>query len=136
MDNKILDDDWSDVPPPDGNTNQTDAEGEKVILIKTFYDEQQAYIYAAALQQEGIEAQVVGTTTSGMTPFDYGTVRLYVADAQALEGAAVVHRIDAEMALKEQPQWSAAAILMILLIGFFLIACIFVFIKNVSGFLK
>lgn len=124
MKKDILDEDWDwESEDTDFNDYNHDFK-EDVVMVKTFNSENQAYIYAATLNNEGIKSKVVGTITGSMTPFDYGTVRLYVAANQSDEAADIINCLDAENALKEKPQISAAAILAIIVIGIFVIGMV------------
>jgi Putative prokaryotic signal transducing protein len=124
MKKDILDDDWEWENDDDLEETQDLEDDIEVVMIKTFNSENQAHIYAAALNNEGINAQVVGNITGVMTPFDYGNVRLYVAESQSQEALNIIKQLDAENALKEKPLLSAAAILAIIIVGIFVIGAL------------
>jgi hypothetical protein len=52
-----------------------------------------------------------------MTPFAYGNLRLYVADAQALEAQQILAEMDARNDVLAQPSLSSTRIVMILVGG-------------------
>jgi hypothetical protein len=133
MKRDLLDDDW-DWDENDFIEDEDDYDSDEepeVIMVKTFNSENQAHIYAAALGNEGINAQVVGNTTSAMTPFDYGNVRLYVASSQSQKAVAFIKQLDAENALREKPEISAAAILAIIVVALFVLSILFRMIQMV-----
>jgi hypothetical protein len=118
MDKNLLDDnvDWGNEGQEDAPLFYTNNEAE-VVMIRTFNVEEQAYLCAARLKDSGIDAHVVGSATSQMTPFAYGNLRLYVAEAQALEAQKILAEMDARNDVLAQPNLSSTRIVMILVGG-------------------
>jgi hypothetical protein len=90
----LLDDDldWDAFWSPEDD-DQTPTERQPVRMLQTFNTEEQAQLVAAQLRAVGIPAHVVTATTSGMTPFAYGNVRLFVAESQATAAAEVLAQV-------------------------------------------
>jgi hypothetical protein len=118
MNNNLLDDnlDWENEEGENTSLFYTSDESE-VVMIRTFNVEEQAYLCAARLKDSGIDAHVVGSATSQMTPFAYGNLRLYVADAQAFEAQQILTEMDARNDVLAQPSLSSTRIVMILVGG-------------------
>jgi hypothetical protein len=118
MNNNLLDDnlDWENEEGKNASLFYTSDESE-VVMIRTFNVEEQAYLCAARLKDSGIDAHVVGSATSQMTPFAYGNLRLYVADAQAFEAQQILTEMDARNDVLAQPSLSSTRIVMILVGG-------------------
>jgi hypothetical protein len=125
MDKDLLDDnlEWENEGDENDHLYYTNDESE-VVMIRTFNTEEQAYLYAARLKDSDIDAHVVGSTTSQMTPFAYGNLRLYVAEAQALEAQKILTEMDARNEVFEQPRLSAVRILIIIIIGLIIMGII------------
>ncbi len=98
MSKEVLDDwEWDNEENPAFNHYGFDEnDTDNVVMLKTFSAENEAYICAAALKNEGIEAHILSSTTGQMTPFAYGNVRLFVAKMQAAEAADILERIERE----------------------------------------
>jgi hypothetical protein len=121
MDNNILDKmDWEENEPFNADNEETSDNG--VMMIKTFNKEEEAQVCAAALKNEGIDAHVISSTTSGMTPFAYGNIRLFVAESQEEEAHKIIQRLNAEREVFSNPQDSAVHILAIIAIGLVIIS--------------
>jgi hypothetical protein len=118
MDSNLLDDnaEWENEGRENTSLFYTNDEAE-VVMIRTFNVEEQAYLCAARLKDSGIDAHVVGSATSQMTPFAYGNLRLFVADAQALEARQILAEMDARDDVLAQPSLSSTRIVMILVGG-------------------
>jgi hypothetical protein len=118
MNSNLLDDniEWENEGPENASLFYTNDESE-VVMIRTFNVEEQAYLCAARLKDSGIDAHVVGSATSQMTPFAYGNLRLYVAEAQALEAQKILAEMDARNDVLAQPNLSSTRIVMILVGG-------------------
>lgn len=118
MDKNLLDDnlEWENEGDENNHLYYTNQEAE-VVMIRTFNVEEQAYLCAARLKDSGIDAHVVGSATSQMTPFAYGNLRLYVAEAQALEAQKILAEMDARNDVLAQPNLSSTRIVMILVGG-------------------
>jgi hypothetical protein len=130
MDNNILDKmDWEENEPFNADNEETSDSG--VIMIKTFNTEEEAQVCAAALKNEGIDAHVISSTTSGMTPFAYGNIRLFVAVSQEEEAHKVIQRLDAESAVFSNPRDSAVHIFVIIAIGLILISILLYLVQKV-----
>ena len=137
MNNDLLDDDmdWDIEKDDDDHLNFSKKETE-VVMIKTFNSEDQAHLFAVTLQNEGIDAQVVGSTTAAMTPFAYGNVRLFVAASQATEASELIKKLEAEDAVHANPRGYSSRILAMIVGGLFVLGFL---LKNIiaviSGFL-
>jgi hypothetical protein len=118
MDKNLLDDnlEWENEGDENDYLYYSNHEAE-VVMIRTFNVEEQAYLCAARLKDSGIDAHVVGSATSQMTPFAYGNLRLFVADAQALEARQILAEMDARNEVLAQPSLSSTRIVMILVGG-------------------
>jgi hypothetical protein len=118
MDKNLLDDnlEWENEGDENDHLYYTNHEAE-VVMIRTFNVEEQAYLYAARLKDSDIDAHVVGSATSQMTPFAYGNLRLYVAEAQAFEAQKILAEMDARNEVFEQPSLSSTRILIIIVAG-------------------
>ena len=128
MDNKnILDDnfDWEEDPSKQQRAFETNEEHTPVVMLRTFSTEEQAYLVAATLHAEGIEAHVVSATTGHMTPFAYGNIRLYVAAAQVSEATNILKETDAQQTVYEQPKTSLA-IFILIIVSVFLVGLVFI----------
>jgi hypothetical protein len=120
MDKNILDDlDWEkdDNNEDDDKHDEVDSE---VILLKTFNTEEQANLYCLALNNEGINAQVISSAASQLTPFDYGNHRLYVSEAQLDDAQYILKVLEKENNVYETPKWTAARILITIILGLFI----------------
>lgn len=126
MSKEILDNlEWENEDPKREQPSEARFQDEnEVVMLKTFNTEEQAYICAASLKNEGIHAHVITSVTGQMTPFAYGMVRLYVAESQVEEASAILQRFEAENAVYENPQLSAGRILMIIIAGLFILGTI------------
>jgi hypothetical protein len=126
MSKEILDDiDWENEEPEDENDGQSQPYDEnEVVMLKTFNTEEEAYICAASLKNEGIDAHVITSATGQMTPFAYGMVRLYVAESQVDEATAVLKRSQIEEQVYENPKLTSGRILVIIFAGLFILATI------------
>jgi methionine salvage enolase-phosphatase E1 len=118
MDKNILDDnsEWENEGQSDNSLFYINDEAE-VVMIRAFNTEEQAYLYAASLKDNDIDAHVVGSATSQMTPFAFGNHRLYVAEAQALKAQQILIEMDARNQVFDLPSLSATRILIIIIIG-------------------
>jgi hypothetical protein len=98
MSKEVLDDwEWDNEDNDTFNHNDFDEQDtDNVVMLKTYSAENEAYISAAALKNEGIEAHIVSSATGQMTPFAYGNVRLFVAKTQAADAAEILERIEKE----------------------------------------
>jgi hypothetical protein len=125
MDKNILDDnmDWENEGQDEDALFYTNDNAE-VVMIRTFNTEEQAYLYAAKLKDSDIDAHVVGSATSQMTPFSYGNHRLYVAEAQALEAAQILKEMDVRNDVFEQPRLTNTRIVIIILVGLIILGYI------------
>jgi hypothetical protein len=125
MDKNLLDDnsEWENEGREDDSFFYTNDESE-VVMIRTFNTEEQAYLYAACLKDSDIDAHVVGSATSQMTPFAYGNHRLYVAEAQALEANQILAEMDTRNQVFEQPSLSSTRILIIIVMGLLIMSII------------
>jgi hypothetical protein len=103
---------------------EVDTDPTPVTMIQTFGTEQEAYVAVALLESEGIVGRVVTSITGGMTPFDYGNVRLFVAASQAKEAAIVLRKMAGQNTLEKQPEISSMYILMYIVGGLFVIGLI------------
>ena len=134
MNNDILDKlDWEDEDDHyqdniDGNAENT------VIMLKSFNTEQEAQVCAVILQNEGIEAQVITSSTGGMTPFAYGNIRLFVAASQEEEAHRLIKRLDAEKEIFDNPNVSAQRILGFMIVGLIMIGFIIYFLQTLILF--
>jgi uncharacterized membrane protein YidH (DUF202 family) len=106
MSKEVLDDwEWDNDDNETFNHDYFDEnDSDNVVMLKTYNSENEAYISAAALKNEGIEAHILSSATGQMTPFAYGNVRLFVARTQAAEAAEILARIDNENAKMFQKQ--------------------------------
>jgi hypothetical protein len=130
MDNNILDRmDWDENEHFNADNEETSDSG--VIMIKTFNTEEEAQVCAAALKNEGIDAHVISSTTSGMTPFAYGNIRLFVAVSQEEEAHKIIQRLATENAVFSNPQDSAVHILVIIAIGLVIISILLYLVQKV-----
>ena len=122
MNNDLLDDDvnWNLDKDDDDHLNFPEKETE-VVMIKTFNSEDQANLFAVTLQNEGIDAQVVGSTTAAMTPFAYGNVRLFVAASQATEASEFIKKLEAEDAVHANPRGYSSRILVMIIGSLFVL---------------
>lgn len=132
MDKNLLDDnlEWENEGDENDPLYYTNNDAE-VVMIRTFNVEEQAYLYAARLKDSDIDAYVVGSATSQMTPFAYGNLRLYVAEAQALEAQKILAEMDARNEIFEQPSLSSTRILIILVAGIIVTSIIIAVLQNV-----
>ena len=123
----ILDDnfDWEEDPSKLQRAFETTEEHTPVVMLRTFNTEEQAYLAAATLHAEGIEAHVVSAATGQMTPFAYGNIRLFVAATQASEATNILKETDAQQTVYEQPKTSSMAILILIILGIFLGGLVF-----------
>lgn len=121
MDNNILDKMYGEENDHFHADNQ-EAIDSGVMMIKTFNTEEEAQVCAASLKNEGIDAHVISSTTSGMTPFAYGNIRLFVAVSQEEEAHKIIQRLAAEKAVFSNPQDSAVHILVMIAIGLIIIS--------------
>jgi hypothetical protein len=99
MSKEVLDDWEWDNEDNDTSFNHDyfdEHDTDNVVMLKTFSADNEAYICAAALKNEGIEAHILSSATGQMTPFAYGNVRLFVAKTQAVEAAEILERIERE----------------------------------------
>ena len=131
MNNDILDKlDWEDE---DDNyqDNIDDNAGKSVIMLKSFNTEEEAQVCAAVLKNEGVEAQVITSSTGGMTPFAYGNIRLFVAASQEEEAHNILKRVDAEKEVFDNPSVSAQRILGFMIVGLIMIGFIIYFLQKV-----
>jgi hypothetical protein len=139
MDNKdLLDDDLDWDAEINNWTDELYESGQQhapVTMIKTFNTEQEADLAAAMLQGEGIDGRVVASITGGMTPFDFGNVRLFVATSQAAEAAILLRKMSGEQAVYDTPQTSATQILLIIMAGLFIIGLILTLAQKALGIL-
>ena len=135
MSKEILDNlEWENEDPDKEQPSETRFQDEnEVVMLKTFNTEEQAYICAASLKNEGIDAHVITSVTGQMTPFAYGMVRLYVAESQVEEASAILQRFEAENAVYENPQLSSGRILMIIIAGLFILGTIIGVIRLLFG---
>jgi hypothetical protein len=130
MSREILNDiDWDNEEPEDEGAKHLSYNEDEVVMLKTFNTEEQAHISAAALKNEGIDAHVITSVTGQMTPFAYGMVRLFVAESQVEEAAAILKRTEAEESVYENPKLSSSRILMIIAVGILAIALILGFVQ-------
>ena len=131
MDKNLLDDnvDWGNEGQEDAPLFYTNDEAE-VVMIRTFNVEEQAYLCAARLKDSDIDAHVVGSATSQMTPFAYGNLRLYVAEAQALEAQKILAEMDARNKIFEQPSSSSVYIITIIVAGIIFTSLIIAVFQN------
>ncbi len=130
MDNNLLDRlDWEDEDHiEDENQNHTDS---GVIMIKTFNTEEEAQVCAAALKNDGIDAHVISSATSGMTPFAYGNIRLFVALSQEEEAHKIIQRLEAEREVYDNPSASSVHIFVIIAIGLLIISIIVYLVQEI-----
>jgi hypothetical protein len=137
MDKNLLDDnlDWENEGDESDHLYYTNHEAE-VVMIRTFNVEEQAYLYAARLKDSDIDAHVVGSATSQMTPFAYGNLRLYVAEAQAIEAQKILAEMDARNEVFEQPSLSSTRIVIIIVAGIIVTSIIIAIFQNLfeNGF--
>lgn len=106
-----------------------------VVLLKTFNTEEEAQVCTATLKSEGIDAHVITSATSGMTPFAYGNIRLYVAESQEDEALLIVQRLNAEKEVYDNPRLSAERIFAIVAVGLLAIGIIIYFLQQaIYGF--
>ncbi len=125
MRNNILDDDFEWEDTEGVSEKKASDPQESVVLLKTFSTENQAYLYAASLKNEDIDAHVVANTTAGsVTPFAFGNVRIFVAKSQAEQALNIVRRLDAEFEVKNNASFSAVVIFTIVLAGLFALTII------------
>jgi hypothetical protein len=131
MDKNLLDDnlEWENEGDENNHLYYTNQEAE-VVMIRTFNVEEQAYLCAARLKDSGIDAHVVGSATSQMTPFAYGNLRLFVAEAQALEAQKILAEMDARNEVFAQPSLSSTRIVMILVGGIIITSIIIAILQN------
>ena len=124
MPHDLLDDDidWDNDDDFEVNTEGSSIEPKPVVTLQTFSNEEQAHVAAAALRAEGIEARVVTASTSQLTPFAYGNVRLFVAESQADEARAFLKIHDTRQQVFENPRLSAMRILLIIIVALFALA--------------
>jgi hypothetical protein len=125
METNLLDDnsEWENDEQNDAQMFYTNNESE-VVMIRTFNTEDQAYLYAARLKDNDIDAHVVSSATSQMTPFAYGNIRLYVAEAHALGAKQILTEMDALNDIYEQPNLSATRIFIIIFMGLLIMSII------------
>ena len=131
MNNDILDKlDWEDED--DHYRDHVDDNiDNSVIMIKSFNTEQEAQVCAVFLKNEGIEAQVISSSTGGMTPFAYGNIRLFVAASQEEEAHTIIKRLDAEKEVFDNTSVSAQRILGIMVVVLIFIGFIIYFLQKV-----
>jgi hypothetical protein len=131
MDKNLLDDnlEWENEGDENDHLYYSNHEAE-VVMIRTFNVEEQAYLCAARLKDSGIDAHVVGSATSQMTPFAYGNLRLFVAEAQALEAQKILAEMDARNEVFAQPSLSSTRIVMILVGGIIVTSIIIAVLQN------
>lgn len=131
MNNDILDKlDWEDEDDRYQDNIDDNIEN-SVIMIKSFNTEQEAQVCAVVLKNEGIEAQVITSSTGGMTPFAYGNIRLFVAASQEEEAHSIIKRLDAEKEVYDNPSVSAQRILGIMIVGLIMIGFIIYLLQKV-----
>lgn len=121
MSKNLLDDDfdWNQINE-EANNPMDETDMQAVVMLRTFNMEEQAHFAAAALRNEGIDAHVVSATTSQLTPFAYGNVRLFVAQSQVDMAEKILKEFNARQKVYDEPHISAGRILVILIIGIFL----------------
>lgn len=123
-DNDVLDN-WEFEKNDARNQPPAQSDGEEsVALLKTFNTEEEAYVAAAALENEGIKAQVIAATTGQLTPFAYGNIRLYVAESQVEDAYLVIANLKNHQEVYDNPRLSAGRIMVILLVGLFVIGLV------------
>ena len=130
MNNDILDKlDWEDEDDR-YQDNIDDHIENSVIMIKSFNTEQEAQVCAVVLKNEGIEAQVIASSTGGMTPFAYGNIRLFVAASQEEEAHNIIKRLDAEKEVYDNTSVSAQRILGVMIVALIFIGFIIYFLQQ------
>ena len=135
MSENLLDDDfdWNNIH--DGLDSIKEPEKrEPVAMLRTFNTEEQAHFVAATLRTEGIPAHIVSATTSQLTPFAYGNIRLYVAQSQVKKAEEILKEFDARQEVYADPSLSAGRILVILVAGLFVIGLILRVIQLIFGY--
>lgn len=131
MNNDILDKlDWEDEDDR-YQDNIDDHIENSVIMLKSFNTEEEAQVCAAVLKNEGIEAQVITSSTGGMTPFAYGNIRLFVAASQEEEAHSIIKRLDAEKEVFDNPSISAQRILGFMIVGLIMIGFIIYLLQTI-----
>lgn len=131
MSNQELLDEW-EYPKEDFIRDESSfsMEGNSVVLLQSFNTEGEAQICAASLKSAGIDAHVITSATSGMTPFAYGNIRLYVAASQEDEALGILQKLNAEKEVFDNPRLSAERIFAIVLVGLFAIGIIIYFLQQ------
>ena len=135
MSENLLDDDfdWDNIHD-DLDSLEGAKQRQPVAMLRTFNTEEQAHLVAATLRTEGVDAHIVSSATSQMTPFAYGNVRLYVAQSQVEKAEDVLKEFNARQEVYADPSLSAGRILVILVAGLFVIGLILRLAQTIFGY--
>ena len=70
-------------------------------MVKTFTFEGEAHLYAAQLRAAGIVCFIAESSTSNLTPFVYGNIRLFVRKVDCAEAMRIIADLDKQEAPEE-----------------------------------